>query len=236
MFQTVRHWWTGGRGKVTARLFLFEFAVVVIGILIAQAGWVQDRAAISNMEKERASLLKEVSFRAAVAEGWRRAIPCIDDRMRDIMISLAEGRQLSPKQLDRPGLYTIGGPSLNESIMILLAERYGETDAVTFRYNDEQVRKLDDKILKMTDDWKGLALANPANGPVAAGDRLEARKSAAGIRAALRGMLIDTENIIGDAQALGVSPSTRPDFRLIRNCADLWQTDRTHPDPRTDDL
>jgi hypothetical protein len=29
MFQTVRHWLIGGRGKVTARLFLFEFLVVV---------------------------------------------------------------------------------------------------------------------------------------------------------------------------------------------------------------
>lgn len=231
MFQTVRHWWGGGRGKVTARLFLFEFAVVVIGILIAQvlAGWVQDRAAMSHMEKERASLLKELSFRAAVAQGWRQAIPCIDSRMRDIMISLGEGRPLSPEQMHRPGLYTIGGPPLNENIMMLLAERHGDAEAVRFRYNDEQVKKLDDKIFKMTDEWKGLALANPANGPVGPGDRLEARKSAAGIRAALRGMLIDTENILEDARFLGVSPSTRPDFRLIRNCADLWLSDRSHP-------
>ena len=38
MFQTVRHWWGSGRGKVTGRLFLFELLVVVIGVLIAQ-GW-----------------------------------------------------------------------------------------------------------------------------------------------------------------------------------------------------
>ena len=42
MFQTVRHWWGSGRGKITARLFLFELLVVVIGVLIAQmlAGYV----------------------------------------------------------------------------------------------------------------------------------------------------------------------------------------------------
>ena len=37
MFQTVRHWWGNGRGKVTARLFAFELLVVVAGVLIAQA-------------------------------------------------------------------------------------------------------------------------------------------------------------------------------------------------------
>ena len=56
MFQTVRHWWGSGRGKVTARLFLFEFLVVVAGVLTAQAlaNWVADRAeqrAVSEEDK-----------------------------------------------------------------------------------------------------------------------------------------------------------------------------------------
>lgn len=29
MFRTVRHWWSEGSGQHTARLFLFEFVVVV---------------------------------------------------------------------------------------------------------------------------------------------------------------------------------------------------------------
>jgi len=35
MFRTVRHWWHGGDGKTTARLFVFELFVVVAGVLIA---------------------------------------------------------------------------------------------------------------------------------------------------------------------------------------------------------
>ncbi|HEV2043975.1 MAG TPA: hypothetical protein VGR05_04775 [Sphingomicrobium sp.] len=35
MFRTVRHWWQGGDGKTTARLFGFELFVVVVGVLIA---------------------------------------------------------------------------------------------------------------------------------------------------------------------------------------------------------
>lgn len=35
MFRTVRHWWQGGDGKTTARLFVFELFVVVAGVLIA---------------------------------------------------------------------------------------------------------------------------------------------------------------------------------------------------------
>jgi hypothetical protein len=36
MFQTVRHWWGSGRGKVTARLFLFELFVVIAGKMLAR--------------------------------------------------------------------------------------------------------------------------------------------------------------------------------------------------------
>lgn len=35
MFRAVRHWWQGGDGKTTARLFVFELFVVVAGVLIA---------------------------------------------------------------------------------------------------------------------------------------------------------------------------------------------------------
>ena len=35
MFSSVRHWWHGGKGKTTARLFVFELFVVVAGVLIA---------------------------------------------------------------------------------------------------------------------------------------------------------------------------------------------------------
>ena len=46
MFHAVRQWWWAGRGQATARLFLFEFLVVVAGVLTAQAlaNWVADRA------------------------------------------------------------------------------------------------------------------------------------------------------------------------------------------------
>ena len=46
MFQAVRQWWGNGRGKLTARLFVFEFVVVVAGVLAAQAlaNWVGTRA------------------------------------------------------------------------------------------------------------------------------------------------------------------------------------------------
>ena len=46
MFRTVRHWWSEGSGQHTARLFVFEFVVVVAGVLVAQglANWVQQQA------------------------------------------------------------------------------------------------------------------------------------------------------------------------------------------------
>ena len=62
MFQTVRHWWGSGHGKVTARLFLFELFVVIAGVLIAQglAGYAQRQASLGQMESERARVRNEL--------------------------------------------------------------------------------------------------------------------------------------------------------------------------------
>ena len=61
MFQTVRHWWASGRGKITARLFVFELFVVVAGVMIAQglANWVASENSDEEMAEARARFIHE---------------------------------------------------------------------------------------------------------------------------------------------------------------------------------
>ena len=89
MFQAVRQWWSGGRGKVTARLFLFEFAVVVVGVLTAQglASWVADRAEQRSVGEEDKRVRYEIGRTRQVARLWSAATPCL---MSESRLSLAE--------------------------------------------------------------------------------------------------------------------------------------------------
>ena len=90
MFLTVRHWWGSGRGKVTARLFVFELLVVVAGVLIAQAlaNVVQDRAEFAKMQSERSRVRYELTSVHNAFQVWDVALPCLDQRMTEVMRGL----------------------------------------------------------------------------------------------------------------------------------------------------
>ncbi len=83
IFQAVRRWWGSGRSKVIARLFAFEFVVVMAGVLAAQAlaNSVQHRADLGRMEVERARVRYELETAYSINQAWNRAVPCLNERL-----------------------------------------------------------------------------------------------------------------------------------------------------------
>ena len=77
MFQAVRRWWGSGRGKVTTRLFLFEFVVVVAGVFTAQAlaSWLSDRAEDRAIHEENERIRFEIGRARQNALVWLAATP-----------------------------------------------------------------------------------------------------------------------------------------------------------------
>ena len=86
MFQAVRQWWGSGRGKITARLFLFEFVVVVAGVLTAQAlaSWVADRVEQRAVNEEDKRVRYEIGRARQVARIWSAATPCLVERVERV--------------------------------------------------------------------------------------------------------------------------------------------------------
>jgi hypothetical protein len=130
MFQAARRWWLGGRGKVTARLFLFEFVVVMVGVLAAQAlqDWVEHRDRLAAMEESRSRLVRQFSDNLAYARAWQAGIPCISDRMSEIMRGVARGG-IYPRMLERPALPPFILEDMDGQSELLLRERYGDVFA-----------------------------------------------------------------------------------------------------------
>ena len=102
MFRTVRHWWNDGRGKITVRLFVFEFVVVVVGVLVAQAlaNWVQGRAAIREMEQAKARSAHEIAQSLEVALIWQAAVPCLRERPGRSAPAIRHGRPCAHRPWD----------------------------------------------------------------------------------------------------------------------------------------
>lgn len=233
MFHSTSRWWEGVRGKGLAQLFFFGFVIVLAAMLAAQGlvGWARHRSELSGIESARVKADRDVAFHYAVALGWKRAVPCLNDRMTEVMRQLASGQTLDPQLLRRPLMEGGNMPVPSEPQRLLLAERYGADRAQDYWAAGQNVAKLSSNVTDITRAWSGFALVEPANGSISELDRHEARLAASSVKAALRGLDVTADNIIGRAQALKVEPNTLGEFRLIENCADLWRNNMTHPNP-----
>lgn len=229
MFQTVRHWWQGGRGKVTLRLFLFEFLVVVAGVLVAQAlaSYAQHRSNIAQMEVERLRARYELETAHSMFQSWSIAIPCIDQRMSAVM----SGSALSSADLRRPSMPTPNYAPPDSFTLNLIAERYGIEEKNLLKSMAENVQSLTFRDDMVVSAWGRLMLLDPANGPVTASDRDQARFTAADIKGNLRSMEVITESALQTLRKLGIEarnndePMTGP----AKNCAAIWKSGRVDP-------
>src|SRR6478672_10237169 len=134
MFQTVRHWWGSGRGRVTARLFFFELFVVIAGVLIAQAlaNWVATEKSDEEMVEARARFVHEQSANLAVAVSWRAAIPCLDKRMQEVMRAASAGT-LDVALADRPMFADFVASEIDPNMELGMRTRYGNSVADRFK-------------------------------------------------------------------------------------------------------
>lgn len=229
MFQTVRHWWGSGHGKVTARLFLFELFVVIAGVLIAQglAGYAQRQASLRQMESERARVRNELISAHSVFQTWHAAVPCLDRRLADIM----KGASLAPSELRRPQFQTtIYAPPTTE-VMDLIAKRYGVEEKNRLDWIAQNSRNASTVALSMIARWGRLMLVDPTNGTVTTADRIEARLAAADIRAQLRAMDVlstDATRLLGK-MGIHARNQNEPQYGPARSCAAIWASGRLDP-------
>jgi hypothetical protein len=233
MFHTMGQWWSDDKGRPTVRLFALEFLVVAAAVFVALAlsDWLEHRRELVAVAEARAKTDRDVAFHYAAAIGWKRAVPCLNQRMTDVMQQLGTTRPIDPLLLERPAME---GGSLQlpgERERQLLAERYGADRAQDYWAASQNVAKLSNNVTDLIRAWSGFAMVDSRNGPVSAADRHEARLAASSVKAALRGLEISADNIINRARTIGLKPDSQGEFRPLRDCDDVWRNKMTHPSP-----
>ena len=229
MFQTVRHWWSDGSGKVTLRLFLFELVVVVVGVLIAQgvASYVQDRSALSRMEAERSRIRVELADALSGLKSWRAAVPCLDQRMTEAM----NGKQFGPNELSRPTFvgFDLAVPSTDT--MELIARQYGMEEKIALNWMMDNVGSILPLSEVIRDKWVLVSLIDPVNGAPTDSDRTGARVAAAEIRARLRRIDSLAKDVEPLFQKLGIRSQElyTPDRGPAKSCAAIWKSGWMNP-------
>lgn len=231
MFRAVRHWWGSGRGKVTARLFVFELLVVIVGVFIAQAlaNWVQHRGEIERMERSDRFAGREMALSYGAALVWQRASPCLRDRLAQIMRLASKGAV--PAQLAaRPRVERIEMTPVPSEDFLLLRDVKGDRRADLINSFVSNVGAFNNHIPPITGQWGRIELVDERLGSVSAGDRETARQAAADIRAHLRAIEVLGQYIIDDSRNAGLRPAyPKSGYGPARSCEAIWRSGRISP-------
>jgi hypothetical protein len=232
MFQTVRHWWGSGRGKVTVRLFAFEFLVVVAGVLTAQAlaNWVGDRADARAVSEEDARVRYEIGRARQVARLWSAATPCLVERVERIARHASSSEPIDPNELKVPRFigYSVEpfSPDMNREIHDRLGNERVDNYAVVSSASTTLINTYRD----LRRGWDRFALLDPALGPSSAADRATVRDVAVQLRSQLDLIESSAEMIESTAARLEIPPlKSGADFGAVMpvsDCSEIWRTGR----------
>lgn len=218
----------GMRARGTVGLFVFEFFVVVLGVLAAQGvqEWAKQRDQQRHAEEELARLSIEYVRAQRAAEGWRVAIPCLRARVEDLMRAAAAGTPVEPNEIKRPRMigtaYVGTGPDMVARIRKIL----GETKTVALMDVQTRAVDMDDSMKEMRARWEKFRLLDPGYGAVSDADRSIAREAGADILMHMRNLEIAIINI-DEARPNFTADANVPlvlgvDVLPVSSCAQLW--------------
>ena len=218
--------WRKLREGSLAKLFVFEFVVVMLGVLAAQwvADWARERDAMKEMEVARLEAERTASRSLMVALGYRRLLPCLEDQMRSVMRAANGDGEVDPKRLVRPSMRIMPSYQLDNATMTRVERRYGTEYIQFLEVMSSQALTLEARMDLVQQAWRSFALLDPRNGTPSATDYIEARLAAAEILTHLRGIEINVGNVIDYGERFDVNPVENLDGRYANDCDEMWES------------
>jgi hypothetical protein len=221
----------GYRLQRTARLFIFELLVVIVGVLIAQglANLVGDRATQRQVSEEHSRLDFELGRSRQTSEAWRVAIPCLRKRVDALMDASESGRSpLLERDIAMPG----GGYYMVEPISSDIArpfrDRYGADRSDIYFLANETSHRIADNIYEARQEWAKFGLLSLGPGRLNEIDKSQLR--AAGIRVRWLLKTIDSQAGAMDelGRQLGIAPIASDNAieilgTPVSNCDEIWR-------------
>ena len=229
MFQAVRHWWGGGRGKLTARLFVFEFVVVVVGVLAAQAlaNWVGTRAEREQGRRLFADATESARQLDRTLGYWQRFAPCLRSHVASISRAAANAGSMTGDAIGRPAVPSPPEPQFS-------ADDWGRIALVATPEQVQSLRGLQATASihnayasEMARQWSTFRLLDPSLGAALPEDRSRVRAAAMQVDSTLRWMMHRRMGNPADFQPLGLGSTPIDPVLLPRvdSCGMLknWQ-------------
>ena len=232
MFQTVRHWWGSGRGRVTARLFLFEFLVVVAGVLTAQAlaNWVATRSEDRVIKEENERVRYEIGRARQNARIWTVAAPCLEQHVDAVLRAASGDREVRADELTAPQFTGYTVEPLPEDMRRAMGGRLGAKVVDDYAAISSVTAVIVDDYRNIRRGWDRFALLDPSLGSPSQADRATVRDVAVQVRSQLGHIRLSAGYVESLADQLGI-PRLMSDAELgsvmpVSSCDEIWRTGR----------
>ena len=234
MFQAVRNYFAASsrlalderkvrRARRLAGLFLFEFVVVVLGVLVAQM--LQEYFVDARARREVAATVERARQEAAgfraTSEYWLAATPCLERKIEELMRAAAEGVDRPELQLPRPRIPFSALTPWSEATMNAARQIYGNEEATVYFALQTMAGKMAEDSHELAGDWDLLGLADPRLGPVSREDRINTRLAAARIKGRLASIGVTARFGVLSAERLAIpaSPGRKRLLTLPAGCS-----------------
>jgi hypothetical protein len=232
MFRTVRHWWFEGNGQHTARLFVFEFVVVVAGVLVAQSlgEWMHDREIDRQVTEENARVEYQIGRTQQFDRLWSVAAPCFRERMLSMIAAIDSGQRYSDDYLTLPrvGGYTV--EPVTPAVALPMRDKYGAKRMEEFFSANFLAENGVAAGKDLVDQWTKFALLNPRYGRLEGADRASMRAAGAQALLDLGRIQLDAASLETLGKRLGIAPIASADGRggqavfPAHTCDEIWRT------------
>lgn len=173
--------WRGRRARALAWLFLFEFAVVLLGVLAAQLtqGWFAVRADRARAQEAVAMLHREAEQFARLAEFRLRTHECEKARI-ERLVQLADGDgRATPEDIATPLMPMPSITEWSDATRALVALHAGMEEANGHDGFKLLATMISERQRRLEDQWADFRLLSHGDGTLDDGERAAVRLAAA---------------------------------------------------------
>jgi hypothetical protein len=161
-------------------VFLFEFIVVMLGVLAAQAvaDWGEDRRLTRDAEVQFREARASAIQSAGTLAFWAAVGPCLIKRAQQVAQVAASDQTMTAAQLGRPSLPWLQMPTWDQDVRRAAIARFGADQMGALGGMEVRTEIALETTIRVRDAWSTFALLDPANGPPTEVDRGNVRLAA----------------------------------------------------------
>lgn len=218
----------GHKIQRTVRLFLFEFVVVLLGVLAAQMlqVFVQERQARSDANFAYEQLQQNIANLKAIGDFWSTSGPCLIDHVAMIARSAAEGKTLTSGTIGRPALPTPEFADWTEATRAAVERQFGKQVVADHASVGQQAEIIIGFNREIAADWAAFGVLDERLGRASSEDRANARLAAARAWTQLKMQRFKVAEIkrLGDRYRVPASRADTDEYRSITDKCGLLKS------------